>query len=133
MTGLRTVRHTRHYTLEQAHAARGWVAQRVLWVRIAHHALEAFGPGLAAGIGALDPESGGSYPSRELAGPLVRLSRAVSDLESVEVVLRDVDGGRVDFPAIREGREVYLCWQLDEGEIRFWHPVDAGFAGRRPL
>ncbi len=130
---MRTVRHTRHYTLEQAHAARGWVAARVRWVRGARQTLEAFGPALAAGIGALDPESGGSYPSRELAGPLVTLSRAIADLESVEVVLRDVDDGLVDFPAIREGREVYLCWQLDEDEIRYWHPVDTGVASRRPL
>ncbi|MGO9902064.1 MAG: DUF2203 domain-containing protein [Solirubrobacteraceae bacterium] len=127
------MRHTRHYTLEQAQAARGRVAERVRWARSASRALEAFGPRLAAGICALDPESGGSYPCRELAGPLVKLSRAISDLESDEVVVRDVDGGLVDFPAIRDGREVYLCWQLDEDEIRHWHPIDTGFASRRPL
>ncbi len=127
------MQHTRHYTLEQAHAARGWVAERVLWVRRARAALEELGPRVVAGLGALDPESGGSYPSRELARPLLILSRAIADLESIEVVLRDVERGLVDFPAIRDGREVYLCWLLDEDEIRYWHPIDAGFAGRRPL
>ncbi len=127
------MRHTRHYTLEQAHAARGWVAERVRRVRCARRTLESLGPGVAAGIGTLDPEAGGSYPSRELARPLVTLSCAVSELESVEVVLRDVEHGDVDFPAIRDGCEVYLCWCLDEEEIRFWRPVDSGYAGRRPL
>lgn len=127
------MRHTRHYTLEQAHAARGWVGERVRCVRRARRTLASLGPGVAVGIGTLDPESGGSYPSRELARPLVTLSRAVSDLESVEVVLRDVERGDVDFPAIRDGCEVYLCWRLEEDQIRFWHPVDSGYAGRRPL
>jgi hypothetical protein len=119
--------------LEQAHAARGWVGERVRCVRRARRTLASLGPGVAVGIGTLDPESGGSYPSRELARPLVTLSRAVSDLESVEVVLRDVERGDVDFPAIRDGCEVYLCWRLEEDQIRFWHPVDSGYAGRRPL
>jgi hypothetical protein len=130
---MRTVRHTRHYTLEQADAAREWVAERVRWARRARQTLEALGPRLTVGIGALDPGSGGSYPSRELAGPLVRLSRAIAELESVEVVLRDLDSGLVDFPAIRDGCEIYLSWRLEEDAIRYWRPIDAGVTGRRLL
>jgi hypothetical protein len=47
--------------------------------------------------------------------------------------VKDPDCGLVDFPTIWEGREVYLCWQLGEQEVSFWHEVDAGFAGRQPL
>ena len=47
--------------------------------------------------------------------------------------MRDIDRGLIDFPAIRDGAEVYLCWLVDEDEIGFWHERDAGFAGRRPL
>ena len=39
----------------------------------------------------------------------------------------------MDFPALREGREVYLCWRLGEEEVAFWHELDAGFSGRQPL
>jgi hypothetical protein len=39
----------------------------------------------------------------------------------------------LDFPALKDGREVYLCWQHGEGEIAFWHEVEAGFAGRQPI
>ena len=46
---------------------------------------------------------------------------------------RDLDRGLIDFPALRDGREVYLCWIDGEDDIGFWHDLDAGFAGRQPL
>ncbi len=129
----RTVRHTRHYTVDQALASRVWIAERVRRVRSARRTLEELGPCLGAGIRVLDPMSGGSYPSREVAGPLIQLSLAVADLESVEVVLRDIDSGLVEFPSMREGCEIYLCWRVEEDEIRFWHPVDSTYSARQPL
>lgn len=47
--------------------------------------------------------------------------------------LKDVEMGLVDFPALREGRRVYLCWRLGEPRLMYWHEIDAGFAGRQPL
>ena len=41
--------------------------------------------------------------------------------------------GLVDFPSIRDGEEIYLCWKLDEQRVAWWHEPDAGFAGRQPL
>jgi hypothetical protein len=58
---------------------------------------------------------------------------ALADLQEQEIVLRDLDRGLVDFPALREGREVYLCWIEGEDEIAFWHDLDAGYGGRQPL
>ncbi len=49
------------------------------------------------------------------------------------IIVRDPARGLVDFPTLRDGREVYLCWVLGEDEIRHWHETDAGFPGRRPL
>lgn len=128
------MRHTRHYTVEEATAARGWVAERVGWVRDAHARLVAMGARARKAMEDIDPALGGAYPGREVAHALVELSRAVAELEAVEVVLRDVERGLIDFPAWRDGREVYLCWLLDdETEIGFWHPIEGGFAGRQPL
>jgi hypothetical protein len=149
------MRHQRHYTLEQAMAAREWVAERVGWVRAARARLEALGPRAVDAIASLDLDSGGAYPGRAVARSLVELSRAAGELEAVDIVLRDIDRGLIDFPAIQpdgsgaahdcggaacpargtpEGAEVYLCWLIDEEEsIGFWHEPDAGFAGRRPL
>jgi hypothetical protein len=127
------VRHERHYTIEQASAVRGWVAERVGRIRAALADLVALGGSASDAIAALDPAVGGSYPGRDVARHLVQLGRALGELEAVDVVLRDVERGLIDFPAIRDGEEVYLCWLLDEDEIGFWHHPDAGFAGRQPL
>ena len=127
------MQHARHYTLEQAESVRGWVAERVVWVRDAQAVLAALGGRVRAAVGNLDPDAGGSYPGREIARPLVELSRAVAELEAVDIVLRDVERGLIDFPSLRDGEEVYLCWFVDEPAIGHWHPLDTGLAGRRPL
>jgi hypothetical protein len=128
------MRHERHYTIEQANAVRGWVTERVGWIRTARARLVALGARATDAVAALDSAAGGAYPGRDVARSLVEISRAVGELEAVDVVLRDVDRGLIDFPSIRDGEEVYLCWLLDdEDEIGFWHEPDAGFAGRRPL
>lgn len=126
--------HERHYTLEQASAVKGWVAERIGWIREAHQQLVALGPEAGEAVAALDETSGGSYPGRSVARPLVELSRAAGELEAVDIVVRDFERGLVDFPALRDGEEVYLCWLVDEEqEIGFWHAPEAGFAGRRVL
>ena len=71
------------------------------------------------------------------------LSRMVKDFEQVDklvhlildtgVQIKDVNSGLIDFSALKDGREVYLCWQYGEGDIAFWHEMDAGFAGRQPI
>jgi hypothetical protein len=128
------LRHERHYTLDQAMAVRGWVAQRVGWVRDAQARLMSMGHVATDAIDALEPDSGGAYPGREVARGLVEISRAVGELDAVDIVLRDVDRGLIDFPAMRDGVEVYLCWLVDdETSIGFWHEPETGFAGRRPL
>jgi hypothetical protein len=125
--------HERHYTLAQANAVRGWVSERVAWIRDAQAQLVALGRRVPDVLSELDPDAGGSYPGREIARPLVELGRAVGELEAVDVVLRDVERGLIDFPSLRDGQEVYLCWLLEEDEIGYWHEPEAGFAGRQPL
>ena len=65
---------------------------------------------------------------------LMRLAESVGELETLGVQLKDYERGLIDFPAMRDGRVVLLCWQLGEGDqIEWWHDLDAGFAGRQPL
>jgi uncharacterized protein DUF2203 len=77
--------------------------------------------------------NGGGRPGRVVSRGFLELRESMLELRALEVVLRDLDRGLVDFPALRGGREVYLCWQEGEPGIGFWHEPDAGFAGRRPL
>jgi hypothetical protein len=57
----------------------------------------------------------------------------VQELHALGVELKDYYTGLIDFPAWRDGREVYLCWRLGEPEVAHWHELDAGFAGRQKL
>jgi len=57
----------------------------------------------------------------------------VERVQSYGCQLKDMEMGLIDFPAIRDGREVYLCWKLGEEQIGYWHDVEAGYAGRQPL
>ncbi len=57
----------------------------------------------------------------------------VEQLHALGAVVKDLDEGLVDFPALRGDEEVLLCWRLGEDEVGFWHSADEGFAGRRPL
>ena|SRR5689334_4054343 len=66
----------------------------------------------------------------ETVSHLMFLLQRVRDLG---VVLKDVDRGLCDFPYMKNGRVVYLCWQMGEETIGYWHDIEAGFAGREPL
>jgi len=61
------------------------------------------------------------------------VERCVEQLEQLGVLVKDLDRGLVDFPALRDGEEVLLCWEVGEDEVAFWHGIDEGFAGRKPL
>jgi hypothetical protein len=70
----------------------------------------------------------------ERIATLVRAIREkVRAVHELGVEVKDLDMGLVDFPSLRDGREVYLCWKVDEPTVAFWHELDAGFRGRQPL
>jgi hypothetical protein len=62
-----------------------------------------------------------------------RLRSAIEQVQELGCVVKDLDMGLVDFPTTFRGQEVYLCWKLGEREIEFWHGVDEGFRGRKPI
>ncbi len=70
---------------------------------------------------------------QELAQATTEMNRLIERVQEMDCELKDIEQGLVDFRTEREGREVYLCWKLGEPDIRWWHELDAGFAGRRPL
>lgn len=62
------------------------------------------------------------------------ITRRVRTITALGVLVKDLDMGLIDFPTLRAGREVYLCWRLgEESRIAWWHEIDAGFAGRQHL
>jgi hypothetical protein len=61
------------------------------------------------------------------------LARCVEQIQAAGVLVKDLDRGLLDFPARRRGEDILLCWQVGEGEVLYWHGLDEGFAGRKPL
>jgi hypothetical protein len=61
------------------------------------------------------------------------LARCVAGIQELGALVKDLDRGLVDFPALRGNEEVLLCWQVGEEEVEHWHGLEEGFAGRRPL
>lgn len=78
-------------------------------------------------------EAGGGWPGRDVAVRWMALELGVQVLQARGIVVRDIEQGLIDFPTLRDGREVYLCWLAGEDEISHWHDPDAGFAGRQRL
>ena len=61
------------------------------------------------------------------------INQRVQRVNEWGVLVKDLETGLVDFPSLRDGREVYLCWRLGESRVAWWHSIEGGFAGRQPL
>ncbi len=69
----------------------------------------------------------------QLTDTVRRMERAVRQIDAWGITLRDIKTGLVDIPALVNGRPIWLCWKLGEDDIAWWHEIDAGIAGRKPL
>ena len=123
--------HTRHYSLEEALAALPVVTGLLQQMRQARERLTDSEAREALAEAA--PTNGGGDPGRTVSEGFLELRESLMGMRDLDVVLRDLERGLVDFPSYRGGREVYLCWEEGEDEIAWWHEPDAGFSGRRPL
>jgi hypothetical protein len=68
-----------------------------------------------------------------MQGLIDQMAAGVARIDSMGLTLRDIEQGLVDFPALASGQQVWLCWQLGEDRIGWWHGLDTGFSGRKPL
>ena len=123
--------HGRHYTVEQANAAIVFVEERLGRLRAARAQLS--DEEARAALGEAAPSNGGGAPGRVVSEAFLKLQRTLGELQAMEIVLRDLERGLVDFPTLRDGREVYLCWEEGESEVAFWHDAESGYGGREPL
>ncbi|MCS7042717.1 MAG: DUF2203 domain-containing protein [Bryobacteraceae bacterium] len=80
----------------------------------------------------LDPEQAEQW-RRELAVAAALMRQAVKALEGLGVLVKDLDIGLVDFPTLYRGQEVLLCWRYGEPDIAWWHGLEEGFRGRKPV
>ncbi len=83
--------------------------------------------------GGILPGSAFAQAKTESVRLSAEIQKGVRQIESWGCVVKDLDHGLVDFPARRRREQVFLCWRLGEPEIRYWHSLREGFAGRKPL
>ena len=122
---------TKHYTRDEARAL-------LPEIRLSLKRLQQLRTDLVEHEQRLDPLL---TPGRDLGGATVNAwVRSIADLQEIladfhrrQIQIKDLDRGLIDFPALMEGKEAFLCWKLDEPDIAFWHGLDAGYAGREPL
>ena len=79
------------------------------------------------------PTNGGGEQGSRVGIAFLEVRRLIDTVEQAGIVLRDIDRGLVDFPALRDSREIYLCWELGENEVAYWHDLEGGYGGREPL
>lgn len=129
----------RHFTAEEANAALAEVrplVERLVAKRREHLAALARQEkleGKIRGNGGGMPPAALAAAAAEVDGLERRLAKLVDEIAARGAQVKDLDEGLIDFPALRRGETVLLCWRLGEDEIRYWHRVEDGFAGRRPL
>jgi hypothetical protein len=123
--------HQRHYTAEEANDLIPIVRALVRRLQAAKRTLSE--EGFDTGFSALAEVSGGAYGGRRRAEAVVAAALGFEELEALDVVVRDLEAGLIDFPALRAGREVYLCWHVEETAVGHWHAAESGYAGRLPL
>jgi hypothetical protein len=123
--------HERHFTVEEANAEIERVAPMLEALRSAKDRL--LDDEARELLTEASPTNGGGTPGKQVGEAFLEVRRILVELTEAGIVVRDVDRGLIDLPAIRDGEEVYLCWQLGEDEVAWWHDVESGFGERRPL
>ena len=124
----------RLFTVDEANALLPSVKKIVGHIQRSHKAVSRYRDGAKKAAEAAERGGGGIEQGVHYAAVLSQLTLALADLEALGVQLKDFERGLVDFPSLRDGRMVLLCWQMGEGdEVEWWHDLDAGFAGRTPL
>jgi hypothetical protein len=129
----------RHFTPEEANAALAEVGPLVAEM-VAHRRahVEALSrqeelEGRIRGNGGGIPPATLAAAAGEVESEARELARVIDEIAAHGAQVKDIDEGLIDFPAVRGGETVLLCWKLGEDEIRYWHTVEDGFAGRREL
>lgn len=122
------------FTIQEANALLPSVRIIIAKIQRAHRRVAQYRDEAKEAAEAAEKGGGGISAGLAYAQALTELTTQIADLEALGVQLKDFERGLVDFPSLRDGRVVLLCWQMGEGdELEWWHDVDAGFAGRTPL
>lgn len=122
------------FTVEEANALLPTVREILKQLQRRHLKLVSFREESKKASEAAEQGGGGFAEGPYYAAILTSLTESMGKLDALGVQLKDFERGLIDFPSLRDGRVVLLCWQVGDGDrVEWWHDVDAGFAGRTRL
>lgn len=122
------------FTVEEANALLPAVREILAHLQRTHRRLLSYREEAKKAAEGAEQGGGGIEGGARYALILTNLTEQMAKLDALGVQLKDFERGLIDFPSLREGRVVLLCWQVGDGDrVEWWHDVDAGFAGRTPL
>jgi hypothetical protein len=124
--------HARHFTLTEARALLPKVKELMHAAQMARSEILRLRPEIWPVLRSA-ALNGGSREAGEVLVQFQKLEAGVKGILALGVVVKDVDAGLVDFLGTRAERDIYLCWRYGEDDIRYWHELDTGFAGRQPI
>lgn len=122
------------FTLQEANDLLATVKPILLKIQSRHNQVASFREAAQAAANSAQFGGGGMESGSIYVQALYELGKLTLELDALGIQLKDYSRGLIDFPAMRDGRIVLLCWQLGEGdELEWWHDPEAGFSGRQPL
>ncbi len=126
------MQHKRYFTLEEANRCIPELIEEISLLRTIRDELAMYHAKVTPLLEVVST-NGGSQWTPVLLKATANFQDALARIEDRGCHLKGIDPGLVDFPHLREGKEVYLCWQVGETKIRYWHDIEDGFDGRQPL
>lgn len=122
------------FTLDEANEILLDIIPKLEKIRSRHQNIALLTDSVKAAASAAEHGGGGMKSGTNYVKYLYEIGKLTSEISGLGVQIKDYTRGLIDFPAMRDDRVVLLCWQLgEENEIRWWHEIEGGFAGRKPI
>jgi hypothetical protein len=122
----------RYFTLQQANEALASIRPLMEEVQSIRQEILKYQPEIWS-VMEKSAGNGGNPTLSRMVKTFDRLDELIHKVQDAGALIKDINIGLLDFPALRNGREVYLCWKYGEGDIEFWHEIEDGFAGRQTI
>ena len=120
-----------HYTVAQANALLPQIKAWFERLEVVSHRLTQLDKRLT-GMVANGNDVGGDSVNRWVE-TLADLKEIFGEFQSRDIQVKDLDRWLIDFPSLRDDREIFLCWEKDEDQVEYWHEIESGYAGREKL
>ena len=122
---------TKHYTRDEARALLPQIREWLSQLEVLRASMKKHNQRVESLLGSGTDRGGQTV--NDWVRTMADLQHVVGEFQGRGIIIKDPDRGLIDFPAILNGKEVFLCWEQDEDDIEFWHDLESGYAGRERL